>query len=381
MWVRRIGVMMLILLMRAAPSSGQATGPQLVLDPVNVRQEGVVSFSSLPLGREVVAGVALAQSLPGETEDQSFRLFIDPGSIQQVRFNAFTFTAHLVRAQSSQAEVYKYQVTGNPAGSFHDSPVRVLFHVKAGTSSLPGSILMPVYNATAADLLGIEKPKELSYVSVSGTTPIWLTLSNVADTLPIAVTDVAVSAGCPTCWTRIDSPVSERAPLTVNPGASAMLPLSVSPSAIPALVQGAMDIKSDVPHDTLALTLTYHTVPGGSERRQTVLAMVRFGPGLLGLALALCGGIALGLTARYLLTGRLGNENERAMHAISVAVVLGVIAEFIGITLTAYGNSKLILFGLDIDPRQLFPAFVLALLVSGGPALSNWVKETFGKKA
>lgn len=142
-----------------------------------------------------------------------------------------------------------------------------------------------------------------------------------------------------------------------------------------------MDIKSDVPHDTLALTLTYHTVPGGSERRQTVLAMVRFGPGLLGLALALCGGIALGLTARYLLTGRLGNENERAMHAISVAVVLGVIAEFIGITLTAYGNSKLILFGLDIDPRQLFPAFVLALLVSGGPALSNWVKETFGKKA
>jgi hypothetical protein len=47
--------------------------------------------------------------------------------------------------------------------------------------------------------------------------------------------------------------------------------------------------------------------------------------------------------------------------------------------LTAYGNSKLVLFGLDIDPRQLFPAFILAMLVSGGPAVVSWVKDLFGK--
>jgi hypothetical protein len=146
-------------------------------------------------------------------------------------------------------------------------------------------------------------------------------------------------------------------------------------------MQGALAVKSDVPHDTLALTLTYHTVPGGNDRRQTVLAMVRFGPGLLGLALALLGGIGLGLAARYLITGRLGNENERAFHAVLLALVLGIIAEFVGILLTAYGNSKLILFGLDIDPRQLFPAFILALLVSGGAAVTGWVKDFFGKSA
>lgn len=378
----RIGALIAaVFLPPAFSASGQAIGPQLIMDSVNVRQEGVVSFSSLPLGRELTSAMTLPQSLLGETEDQSFRLFIDVDSIQQVRFNAFTFTAHLVHAQGSQQEVYRYQVTGNPAGSFHDSPVRVLFHVRSGESTLPGSILMPVYNASAGNLLGIEKQKDLAYVSVSGTTPIRLSLNNLADTLPIVVTDIAVNPGCVRCWTHIESPVSSQKPLLVDPGSTVELPLSLSPSTIPALMQGALAIKSDVAHETLALTLTYHTVPGGSDRRQTVFTMVRFGPGLLGLALALCGGIALGLAARYLLTGRLGNENERAVHAILLALVLGIIAEFVGILLTAYGNSRLILFGLDIDPRQLFPAFVLALLVSGGAAVTNWVKDMFGRKA
>jgi Flp pilus assembly pilin Flp len=59
--------------------------------------------------------------------------------------------------------------------------------------------------------------------------------------------------------------------------------------------------------------------------------------------------------------------------------VLGLLAEFIGVMLTAYGSSKLVLFGLDIDPRQLFPAFILAILVSGGTAVVSWVKELFNR--
>jgi hypothetical protein len=363
----------------------QPAGPQLTLDSVNVRQEGVVSFSTLDLGVDVGpesrSGFPVPQFLVGETDDQSYRLAIDTASIQQVRFNTFTFTAYLAHGQGATPEVWRYQVTGNPAGLFRDSPVRVSFHVKAGANSLSGSILMPVYNATSGNLLGVEKQTDLAYVNVSGTTPLQIALSNVADTLPIAVTDIAASEDCPQCWARVASTVSAQNPLVVDPGGTVTLPLSLSPSTIPALLQGALAIKSDVPHDTLSLTLTYHTVPGGMDRRQTILAKVRFGPGLFGLALALLGGIALGLAAKYLLTGKLGNENERAVHAIFSALVLGIVAEFIGIMLTAYGNSRLVLFGLDIDPRQLFPAFVLAMLVSGGAAVTTWVKDLFGKKA
>jgi hypothetical protein len=373
------GMASLVFLACALGGFAQPAGPQLILDSVNVRQEGVVSFSTLALGSESRSDFPEPQFLLGQTDDQAFRLCIDLASIQQVRFNAFTFTAYLVSDKGATPAAYRYQITGNPAGQFHDSPVRVSFHVKNGSNALQGSILMPVYNATAGDLLEVGQPSELTYVSVSGSTPLQVRLGNGADALPIAVTDVAVSEDCPNCWTRIDSKVNEKNPLAIDPATNATLPLSLFPNTIPALLQGALAIRTDVPHDTLALTVTYHTLPGGADRRQTIPAKVRFGPGLFGLALALCGGIALGLAARYLLTGKIGKENERALHAILTALVLGTIAEFIGILLTAYGNSRLILFGLDIDPRQLFPAFILAILVSGGAAVTTWVKDLFGK--
>jgi hypothetical protein len=349
------------------------------LDSVNVRQEGVVSFSILSLGPDTRSDFPAPRFLLGQTDDQAFRLHVDVDSIQQVRFNAFTLTAYLANVREATRGSYKFQITGNPTGSFQDAPVRVSFHVKTGSSSVPGGILIPVYNATKTDLLLVEKQNEPAYVSVSGATQIQIRLGNVADALPVSVTEVAVSEGCPKCWTRISSAVNDKYPLPVDPGTSANLSIDLLPNSIPALLQGALVLKPDVPHDTLSVTLTYNTVPGGADKKQTVLAKVRFGPGLLGLALALCGGITLGLAAKHLLTGKLGKENERTVHAILSAFVLGLIAEFVGIMLTAYGNSRLVLFGLDIDPRQLFPAFILATLVSGGSAVVSWIKELFGR--
>jgi len=80
-----------------------------------------------------------------------------------------------------------------------------------------------------------------------------------------------------------------------------------------------------------------------------------------------------------LLTGNLDKDDERALHAILSAFVLGLIAEVIGVMMTAYSNSKLVLFDLDIDPRQLFPAFILAVLASGVSAVVTWMKGMFGK--
>jgi len=360
---------------------GQASAPQFSMDSVNVRQEGVVSFSTLFLATDPRADFPEPRFLLGQTDDQSYRLYLDVDSIQQIRFNAFTFAAYLANAREAARGAYKFQVTGNPTGSFRDAPVRVSFRVKSGTNSSVGTILMPVYNATKTDLLQAEKQGEPAYVSVSGATPLQIRLSNPADTLPVAVTDVSVVESCLKCWTRVSSAVNEKSPLQVEPGTASILPVDLFPNSIPALLQGALVVKTDVPHDTLSVMVTYHTLPGGADKKQTIPAQVRFGPGLLGLAMALCGGIGLGLAARYLLTGKLGKDTERAMHAVLTALVFGIIAEFVGIMLTAYGSSKLVLFGLDIDPRQLFPAFILAMLVSGGPAVVSWMKDLFGKTA
>lgn len=376
---RSLCALLLVSIIPTAPMFAQQASPQLTVDSVNVRQEGVVSFSTLSLGLDTRSDFPAPRFLVGQTDDQAFRLYVDVDSIQQVRFNAFTLTAYLANVREAARGAYKFQITGNPTGSFRDAPVRVSFHVKTSSSSVTGGILVPVYNATKTDLLLAQEQNEPAYVSVSGATPIQIRLGNAADTLPVSVTEVAVSEDCPKCWTRISSAVNEKYPLLVDPGTSANLTVDLLPNSIPALLQGALVVKPDVPHDTLSVTLIYHTVPGGADKKQTVLAKVRFGPGLFGLALALCGGITLGLAARYLLTGKLGKENERTVHAILSAFVLGLIAEFVGIMLTAYGNSKLVLFGLDIDPRQLFPAFILAILVSGGSAVVSRIKELFGR--
>jgi hypothetical protein len=378
--LRKVGIGCLILLcfIRLGPSVADQVTPQLTFDVVNVRQEGVVSFSILSLGPEVRSDFPEPRFLVGQTDDQSFRLHVDVDSIQQIRFNAFTFTAYLSEA-GSLSKTYKFQVTGNPTGSFRDSPVKVSFRVKNGSSNVTGGILMPVYNATKTNLLLPEEQKEPVYISVSGTNPVQIHLANVADALAISLTEVNVSAHCPSCWTRISSPVDGKNPLQIDPGTTATLPIDLVCNSIPALIQGALMIKPDVPHETLTLTVVYHTVPGGADRKQTISVDVRFGPGLLGLALALVGGIVLGLAARYLLSGTLGVEHERAFHAVLSAFVLALIAEFIGIMLTTYGNSKLVLFGLDIDPRQLLPAFILAILVSGGPAVVSWMRTLFGR--
>lgn len=375
----RVCLLLLACAISTNPSFADAAAPQLTFASVNVKQEGVVGFSVLSLGTENRSDFSGPRFLVGQTEDEAFRLYVDVDSIQQVRFNAFTFTAYLERAAAGGQTAYKFQITGNPTGSFRDTPVRVTFHVKLPTTNAAGVILMPVYNATKADLLLVEEQREPSYVSISGSSPVQIRLGNIPDALGISVTDVAVSESCPKCWRRIFSLVNPKNPLNIDPGSSAMLPIDLLPNSIPALMQGALLIKSEVPHDTLMVTVTYHTLPGGADKKQSVPFKIRFGPGLLGLALSLCGGIALGLAARYLLTGKLGKDNERAFHAILSALVLVLIAEFVGVMMTAYGNSKLVLFDLDIDPRQLFPAFILAILISGGSAVVSWMKGVFAK--
>jgi hypothetical protein len=147
--LRRCGVCVLLLIavVPAAFSLPEAATPQLTLDSVNVRQEGIVGFSVLPIGPDGQSEFPAPRFLLGQTEDQTFRLYVDVDSIQQVRFNAFTFTAYLNDPRLAGQKTYRFQITGNPTGSFRDAPVRISFHVKNGSSSATGGILMPVYNA------------------------------------------------------------------------------------------------------------------------------------------------------------------------------------------------------------------------------------------
>jgi len=364
-----------LLALTISATAALTASPELTIDQGHVGQEGDVSFSVLALGADPRSDFPEPRFQPAQTDDQRFRLYQDTDSIQQVRFNTFNFTVYLANAATGERGAFKYQVNGIPSGSFRDGTVRVTFHVKNGAYASAGGITMPVYNATRTDLLVVEKQTEPAKVSVSGSTLLQIRVANPADGLQIAITDVVVTESCPQCWTRITSAINEKSAVLVDPGTATNLAIDLAPNSIPALLQGAQVVRPGVAHDTLSLTVTYHSVPGGADRKQTILADIRFGPGIFGLALSLCGGLALGLIGKYLLTGKFGEEGEKPVHAILTAFVFGLIVEFVGVTLTAYGSSKLVLFGMDIDPRQLLPAFILALFVGGGTAVASRLKD------
>src|ERR1700739_2546171 len=78
-----------VLALMASAVPAQVPGPQFTMDSVNVRQEGVVSFSTLFAGPDPRSDFPEPRFLVGQTDDQAFRLYVDVDSIQQVRFNAF----------------------------------------------------------------------------------------------------------------------------------------------------------------------------------------------------------------------------------------------------------------------------------------------------
>jgi hypothetical protein len=353
------------------------TGPQLSLDTAKIREVGTVDFTPLFLRVDQITECPSPRFNVGETGDRSFRLCVDLNSIQPVNFNGFTFTAYLLDERQGKNSASKFQINASPTGTFGDQAARIYFHVTTGKTTSEGWITAPVYNLADTDLLIINLQKEPYVVSVSAPGDLELPLKSPPDILPIYVTNVSPTYSCSKCWSSITSNVSDKTPLVIETGTTGLLRITLVAKSLSALLKGALILNPDLPHDTVELAVTYHTAPGGTDRKQLIPVNIRFKPTLPALALGLLGGVALGLLARYLINGRLGEEHESKTHAIITAVVFGIVAEVIGVLLVSVGNTELKVFGLELDPRQVFPAFILMMLVSGGSEVVSWVQKLF----
>jgi hypothetical protein len=342
-----------------------------------VRQQGVVEFSQFSDGPVDLRDFPSDKFTEGETEDKTFRVYLSLDDIHPRRFSTFAFIAYLYDETKNQPKVTRFEVTGTPTGDFRDVATKVTFHVTNAGTNATGRILVPVFGAARSDLLSYPNREDPLNISISPPQPIRLGLTNSPETLTILVTDVMASYGCLKCWDKMTTTVHENNPLNINPGSTVDLPLDLRPRSFQALLTSAFIVKPSVPHDTVTLTVTYHSTPGGADRSQIIPIKIRFSPTLWALAIAMCGGTFVGLIARYLLTGQFGGSNQSISKAIVAAFLFTLIAELLGLLLTSHGDSKLVLFDFDLDPRQTLPAFILAMFVSGGPAVKDWVKGFF----
>ena len=77
--------------------------------------------------------------------------------------------------------------------------------------------------------------------------------------------------------------------------------------------------------------------------------------------------------ARSFLTEAGRGAARLSLRDIGSAFTKALISEIVGVFAASH-NSQVALLGFDFDPTQFLPAMVLALLVTGGPAVSAWIQ-------
>jgi hypothetical protein len=350
-----------------------ATAPSLSVEPLNVRQQGTITFAVLAAGE---AGLPSGADLvSAETEDHKYKLMVDLNSLRPGRFGTFAAELYVLPEDSTHASNYKFVLTGSPIGPFLDVDDRIAVDVVTGRLDSKGYVNLPLHSGGQVDLLstdGLSQPLEIKLGDEKGPE---LTVRSKLENLKLIITSMDVDYGCTKCWKAPTQPTHE---LIIDENGSATLPIKFTPNTLSALGASAFSLKSDQPHDTLMVQVTYHAAYGGQERKQRFSIPVRFSPSLWTLLTAVCIGACLGFLANIILDPTSRTSWRTVGNTAAKSFVLVAVVELVAIAMAAYG-SKVVIFTFDLDPRQFLPTVVIGVLVSGGATVVSFLKQVFGK--
>ncbi|HUD73979.1 MAG TPA: hypothetical protein VMQ76_02830, partial [Terracidiphilus sp.] len=193
------------------------------------------------------------------------------------------------------------------------------------------------------------------------------------------------SATCTKCW---QGQLTATYDSTVQPSGASALILTVQPNTLYALYASAFAVDPHKSQDTLAVYVTSTPGQGGlPSLPQKIEIPVRFSPSFLYLASAVILGSLIGFGIRRLIpatapdaaagtaaapaTGRF----PRWARDLILSIATAVIVEIFGLVLFNNTNTSVVFFGFSLDPSQVAPAFLVAILVAGGPPVVSKISE------
>lgn len=285
---------------------------------------------------------------------------------------------YLSDRNDDKQNVQVYEVTEDSTGLFPDRRTPVNFTVTDLSQSWTGQInipvivaggypksLVPISQAMPEFDLG-EDPSRASY-SVQNSLPLDLEVDD---------SSISVQPDCVSCW-RKDSLSATISPLRVARGQNAEIHLAGTPMVWEALRKSAWKGTSAL-HDTLHVSIRASSF---GTTKQEVDIPVRFTPPLLPLIAVILLGSLSGSACDLYLAGR-----RPSMRQFVTGLIYSAAAEAVAIGLITYTNSAVKLFGADIPPSQLVPAFTICFLAAGGSTLAKaltpsipWLKREDGK--
>jgi hypothetical protein len=273
-------------------------------------------------------------------------------------------------ALATEKDVFtEYVVVGTPRGDFSDQWSWVRYHLdENGIHS--GSLELPIHSFSNEALILVEPDSSAGTVYLSHPDhKLAFSTKNSLKGLVVYVDGADVTTNNEYYWKWTGGerryPVVFDAPNPSAPLTLTAAPLNgtatVRPNLWKSLQASAGAFRSDQSQDVLNLTVRYSAEFGGNPRALSVPIRIRFRPPWW----SLFGCAVLGSILGSLVTLWFPDtwKATTKMRTIRSAVLLAIVAEFLGLLMFLSDGSKLAIAGFNLDPTEVLPAAGMGLLV------------------
>ena len=359
-----------------SPALGRASEVTLTFDPTTPLSGTSVRFTSPTSG--VLSNAALADfALTKKPTDlHKYILMIDPHSFHRDKFHRFAFDAYVQETTDHSAlSVHKFSVLEEPIGKFPDFVGDVTAHISGSSGDDIATLRLPQHSDDSPNLQ-VAVPTAPYPVPMGHPSRMELGLSSNLATLHLTV-DAAVTvtpSKCPECWNPFNTKVLHDH-LGLNQSTSLMIDLQ--PNTLAIFTRNPLVFDSTSPQDELVLAITSTSDSGGVDIDQEFRIPIRFTPPIPYLLAGILVGALIGAFTRFLMSLR--NPPRLTSIDALIQIITALVAWVLVFGLFAT-KTKATVLGYDLDPTQLVPAGLIALLVAAGSPFGGKIAGVFGSR-
>lgn len=357
------------------PFRANAETISITFDPATPVAGTSVSFNSNALGavsNDVVSRLLLQTA---NTQDGRYTIMVDTESYHRDKFRRFSFDCYVkATSEKSSTLVNKFSVWEEPVGKFADLLGPVTAHVSGADGSDVVVIQLPEHSDDSPNVV-IAVPDKPYPVAMGHSSRMDLGLSSNLSNLHLVIDPVisVVATKCPECWGPFSAKVLHDH-LGVNQPTSLIIDLQ--PNTLKAFRRNLIVFDSNASQEELVGTVSSKADEGGLDVPQDFRVLVRFTPpgGFLFLSV-LCGAL-IGCAIRYLIS--IQAPPKLSLLEGGITVLTAVIAWLLVLGLFAT-KTKATILGYELDPTQVIPAGLLALIAAGGTPFSSRLAQLLGR--